>query len=172
MAILQVNVSKGMYFLYLTGGKHKACGPNPALHLVLSSPHLVSTRRQHRAPCPYLRSSYIYTVLRLQLALWRQLQDWCGPRWKWVWHPCSILRDCRGGGAGKTQLYLPVQSTVHFLCHHHTFPSGCSTTWQITTVPRTPLSALSSHSNIVGKNINKSSIHMTAPCPGLGIFWD
>ena len=29
---------------YSTDGKHKACGPNPALHLVLSSP----------APCFYL----------------------------------------------------------------------------------------------------------------------
>ena len=29
--------------IYSTGGKHKACGPNPALHLVLSSP----------APCFY-----------------------------------------------------------------------------------------------------------------------
>ena len=34
-----------------------------------------------------LRSSYIYTVLKLHSALWRQLRGWCGPRWKWVWHP-------------------------------------------------------------------------------------
>ena len=32
---------------YITGGKHKARGPNPALHLVLSARHLVSTQRQH-----------------------------------------------------------------------------------------------------------------------------
>ena len=24
-------------------------------------------------------------------ALWRQQQGWCGPWWKWVWHPCSSL---------------------------------------------------------------------------------
>ena len=50
--------------------------------------HLVSTRQQCRAPCPELRSSYIYTVLKLRLALWRQLWGWCGLWWKWVWHPC------------------------------------------------------------------------------------
>ena len=25
--------------------------------------------------------------LKLHLALWRQPRGWCGPRWKWVWHP-------------------------------------------------------------------------------------
>ena len=51
--------------------------------------HLVSTWWQRRAPCPYLRSSYIYTDLKLHVALWRQLWGWCGPQWKWVWHPWS-----------------------------------------------------------------------------------
>ena len=32
--------------------EHKACGLNPALYLVLSSPAHVSTQQQHRAPCP------------------------------------------------------------------------------------------------------------------------
>ena len=45
-----------------------------------------------RAECNFnslkLRSSYIYTVLKLCSALWRQLWGWCGPQWKWVWHPC------------------------------------------------------------------------------------
>ena len=44
-----------------------------------------------------LRSSYIYFTLhsitfsyshKLHLALWGQPLCWCGPRWKWVWHPC------------------------------------------------------------------------------------
>ena len=48
---------------------------------------LVSTRRQRRAPCPQLRSSYMYTVLKLHPALWRQLRGGCGPQGKWVWHP-------------------------------------------------------------------------------------
>ena len=56
--------------------------------------HLVSTWRQCQAPCPWLRSSYIYTVLKLHLALWRQPRGWCGPWWKWVWHP---LFNGRGG---------------------------------------------------------------------------
>ena len=64
-------------------------GPNPALHLVLSAGCLVSPRWQCWAPCPELRSSYIYTVLKLHSAFWRQPWGWCGPRWKWVWHPCS-----------------------------------------------------------------------------------
>ena len=83
-----------------TGGKPKARGPNPALHLVLSGP----------APCFYpaaalsshltVRSSYIYTVLKWHLALWRQLRGWCDPQWKWVWHPWSresidILLICK-----------------------------------------------------------------------------
>ena len=38
--------------------------------------HLISTWSQCWAPCPKLRSSYIYTVLKLYLALWRQLQGW------------------------------------------------------------------------------------------------
>ena len=25
--------------------------------------------------------------LKLYSALWRQPQGWCGPQWKWVWHP-------------------------------------------------------------------------------------
>ena len=53
--------------------------------------HLVSTPRQHHAPCPYLRSSYIYTVLKWHSAIWRQLQGWCGPWWKWVWHSWSTV---------------------------------------------------------------------------------
>ena len=30
-------------------------------------------------------------VLKLRLTLWRQPQSWCGPRWKWVWHPCYTI---------------------------------------------------------------------------------
>ena len=49
--------------------------------------HRVSTWQQHRAPCSQLRSSYIYTVLKLHSALLRQPWGWCGPQCKWVWHP-------------------------------------------------------------------------------------
>ena len=49
---------------------------------------LFLTLQQLWAPSPWLRSSYIYTVLKLHSALWRQLWGWCGPRWKWVPHPC------------------------------------------------------------------------------------
>ena len=31
---------------------------------------------------------YTYIVLKWHLALWRQPRGWCGPGWKWVWHPC------------------------------------------------------------------------------------
>ena len=34
-----------------------------------------------------VKGSYIYTVLKLHLALWRQPRSCCGPWWKWVWHP-------------------------------------------------------------------------------------
>ena len=30
----------------------------------------------------------MYTVLKWHSALWRQPRGWCGPWWKWVWHPC------------------------------------------------------------------------------------
>ena len=49
--------------------------------------HLVSTWWQHRALASLLRSSYIYTVLKLHSALWRQPWGWCSPWWKRVWHP-------------------------------------------------------------------------------------
>ena len=49
--------------------------------------HLVSTRWQCRALAQLLRSSYIYTVLKLHSALWRQSRGWCSSWWKWVWHP-------------------------------------------------------------------------------------
>ena len=39
--------------------------------------HLVPTRQQRWAPCPSLRSSYTYTVLKLYSALWRQPPGWC-----------------------------------------------------------------------------------------------
>ena len=51
--------------------------------------HLVSTWQQRRAPTSLLRSSCIYTVLKLHLALWRQPWGWCGSWWKWFWHPWS-----------------------------------------------------------------------------------
>ena len=35
-----------------------------------------------------LALSYIFAVQKLHLALWKQLQGWWGPWWKWVWHPC------------------------------------------------------------------------------------
>ena len=40
------------------------------------------------APSSHLtvKGSYIYTVLKLHSALWRQLRGWRGP-WKWVWQP-------------------------------------------------------------------------------------
>ena len=73
--------------LYYTGGKHKARGPKPALHFVLSN-LAPCFYRQHSQTLTYLlRSSYIYTVLKLHSALWRQLWGWCGPWWNWVWNP-------------------------------------------------------------------------------------
>ena len=45
-------------------------------------------RAECRAPCPYLRSSYIYTVLKLHWAFSGWPRGWCDPRWRWVWHPC------------------------------------------------------------------------------------
>ena len=53
--------------------------------------YLVPTWWQHEALAYLLRSSHIYTVLKLHLALWRQLRGWCGPGWKWIWYPCSNL---------------------------------------------------------------------------------
>ena len=56
--------------------------------------HLISTRRQHQALTLLLRSSYIYIVLKLHLALWKQPWGWCGPWWKWIWHPCYWVHPC------------------------------------------------------------------------------
>ena len=39
--------SAGANVTWSTGGKHEARGPNPALHLVVSGRHFVSTQRQH-----------------------------------------------------------------------------------------------------------------------------
>ena len=43
----------------------------------------------------------MYTVLKWHSALWRQPRGWCGPQWKWVWHPDKrmkcwfmLLRGC------------------------------------------------------------------------------
>ena len=36
--------------------------------------------------------SLIVKELKLHLFLWRQLQGWSGPWWKWVWHPCPKER--------------------------------------------------------------------------------
>ena len=56
--------------------------------------HLVSTGRRCWALALLLRSNYIYTVLKLRSALWRQPRGWCGPWWKWLWHLCSIWSSC------------------------------------------------------------------------------
>ena len=40
-------------------------GRIPPSILFYPAQHLVSTQRQRQAPCPWLRSSYIYTVLKL-----------------------------------------------------------------------------------------------------------
>ena len=85
--VLRLHIKSKSYIT--TGSKHKACGPNPALHLVLSGLARVSTWQQHRALAELLGSSYIYTALKLHLALWRQSQGWCDPWWKWVWRPWS-----------------------------------------------------------------------------------
>ena len=44
-------------------------------------------------PAGWIRPSTLFylTVLTLHSALWRQLQGWCGPWWKWVWYPLSNL---------------------------------------------------------------------------------
>ena len=38
----------------------------------------------------------MYTVLKLHSALWRQPRGWCGPWWKWVWHPWCNRTALRG----------------------------------------------------------------------------
>ena len=63
--------------VYIRGGKHKARGLSPALHLVLSGP----------APCFYpaavpssrltVKEGYMYTILKLHSAPWRQPRSWC-----------------------------------------------------------------------------------------------
>ena len=69
--------------------------------------------------------AYIYAVLKLHLALWRQPWGWCGPWWKWVWYPCLrwmcilfsikyqlwllIIKDRNTflGNAFSTKIYFP-----------------------------------------------------------------
>ena len=55
----------------------------------------------------------IYTVLKLHLALWRQSWGWCGPRWKWVWHPCyeGIILLMRKLSPQKVQQHTQVHMT-------------------------------------------------------------
>ena len=69
------------------GWQTQACGANPALPLVLSGPASCFQTAAAPSSLPLARISYIYTVLKLDLALWRQPWGWCGSRWKWVWHP-------------------------------------------------------------------------------------
>ena len=71
-----------------TGGKHRARWPNPALHLVLSGQVSCFYPAAVLSSHLNVKGSYIYTVLKLHSALWRQPWGWCGPWWKWVWHPC------------------------------------------------------------------------------------
>ena len=35
---------------------------------------------------PYVLS--VFFSVSVLSALWRQPRGWCGPQWKWVWHPC------------------------------------------------------------------------------------
>ena len=34
-------------------------------------------------------------------ALWKQPRGWCGPQWKWVWHPCFRETERNGERRGK-----------------------------------------------------------------------
>ena len=52
-----------------TGGKHKACGPNPALHLVLSGPSPCFYPAATLSSLPLVKEWLHYTVLKLHLAL-------------------------------------------------------------------------------------------------------
>ena len=104
---------------YCTGGKHKAHWPDPALPLVLSCP----------APClcPVaalsshwtVRSSYMYTVLKLRSALWRQRRGWCGLLWKWVWYPCFTVKFKRWLLPFWCSLPLPFEWICHSLVTNH-----------------------------------------------------
>ena len=42
------------------------------------------------------KCNYSLTVkeLKLHSAFWRQIWGWCGPQWKWVWHPWSRVLFC------------------------------------------------------------------------------
>ena len=77
--------------------------------------HLVSTQRQCQAFCPSLRSSYIYTVLKLHSALQRQPRGSCGPPHREnvfdTLQPICKSDYGRGGGGGggvdaRSSLYL------------------------------------------------------------------
>ena len=61
-------LKRGREIICGTGDKHKARRPNLALTLFYLAQHLVSTWWQ----CQLLRSSYIYTALKLHFALSRQ----------------------------------------------------------------------------------------------------
>ena len=78
-----------MMLLYITGGKHKARGLNPALHLVLSGLAPCFYPAAPLSSCLTVKEQLHFTVLKSHSALWRQPWGWGGPQWKWVWHPCS-----------------------------------------------------------------------------------
>ena len=111
----------GIQFLYTTGGKHKARGLNLALHQVLSGP----------APCFYLVAApsslplvqewlHLYSpkIIFSPLKVTSRLM-W--PRWKWVWHPCSI------GSCPKLNVVENYHFPENFVTVHISLGIVCST---------------------------------------------
>ena len=69
-----------------------------------------------------LRSSYIYTVLKLHLALWRQPRGWCGPWWQWIWLTCTMpmnwIQALRRAERGRGGLWFMGEGSSISYCHH------------------------------------------------------
>ena len=67
---------------------------------------------------PLVKGSYMYTVLKLHSALWRQPRGWCGPQRKWVWHPVytkGIHLLASLGHTGRKRLVLGHTLNTHTL---------------------------------------------------------
>ena len=120
----------------------------PALHLVLSGPTPCLYPAAAPSSLPLVEEYYIFTALKLHSALWGPLQSWCGPWWKWVWHPWlthiyqfikDMIKDIDeqpederhrwGLGGSQVQGLQPRGIGVH------PSPSTCSPTWNLSAPP-------------------------------------